>query len=268
MAILSCHVSIKLPPKISDGQEKAYEIYRKLAANYKGYDLDFVPDKKNHDYPIGWILRARSGTPRAEVRARVKDGDSYLWMRNEKSSFSFIRLVTLSEDPKQFLLRWKWKLDVSPLGDSKTGFATVDDLHPAKVSYIHPLNVIIVFPRGEKDAVALHYVWDPLEPKDKRYFDPAVDTILLPVMPPKKVNLVYPHIVVSSAADPLQEWIEVPPRDIAADFHFFYPDENLPKMFLVVVQTHCETDPVDKDQNQVAEGAIADLKFVEKSGKK
>ena len=64
MAILSCHVSIKLPPKISDGQQKRKRLeLQNLSSKPCGYESRLAKPDQQPEASLAW----RWGDPLCEA---------------------------------------------------------------------------------------------------------------------------------------------------------------------------------------------------------
>ncbi|GEM_PF-6843531 len=205
-----------------------------------GTDLDIRSDENKK--PKEWMEKVKTGKAQSEVR-----GDGELWIHNENASFMYYRRVTVDK-PNEICFRWRWKLVAS----SSLGFRDQNGF-----SANHPLTVILAFFDGQK-LIALHYVWDQLEPKEKWWI------LRQPEDKFKIGDIVheteYPHLVVASKSDPQGTW-QTHTRDVAADYRKIYKHDP-PPIRAVAIQTSYADGP--PDLKRVAEGAVAGLQFLKK----
>jgi hypothetical protein len=232
----------KVKEAVAD-RSAAFLLYCELAKieNF-GTNLDILPDENKK--PKGWLEKVKIGKAQSEVR---KDGTlGALEFHNQNSSFSYIRIVNV-DTPSEFCLRWRWRLVESPPGfRDQNGFSSN-----------HPLAVIVAFFEGRK-LIALHYVWDLLEPKKKWWIqrDPN-DKFWIGAI---QCETEYPHLVVASKND---SWVpfQTYTRDVSADYRMIYKHDP-PPICAVAIQSVCTDGP--HDQKRVAEGSVAGLQFLKK----
>jgi hypothetical protein len=245
-----------------------------FSKKYGDSNLEFKADSAGQ--PTGWFLkRTVVRTPKTPQYGEPKfsitsdpDGD-ILNLTCENASFAFWKKVDLKV-ASDTQLTWRWKASKVPtVAPPGLRVLKPKEKGPWKKGespeLAHAIQVLVVFERFP-NAIALHYSWSGVNGLDsywKVYEDVPIED-LPPDLQKQFAGLFdtlameYPHLVVQ-AGGPTEDW-QPQIRNLADDFHRFYPDDQKGlKVIFIGVQTTTFNAPKG---DQLAVTAIRNLRLV------